>query len=121
VHAMISPYSRSPRQTTNRIRLPTNLIPTGKRTSPPNRADPVHREGKGPGQRLRTGVCPVGNGLSLRCLLGARALSTPNPRSSRISAQAPQSFPRHVSLGGGWMLAPPPWRCSEPDEACRSG
>ncbi len=42
-------------------------------------------EGKGPGQRLRTGVRPVGNGLGLRCLLGARALSRPNPPSSQTS------------------------------------
>ena len=46
----------------------------------------VSRKGKGPGQRLRTGVRPAGNGLGLRCLLGARALSRPNPLSSRICA-----------------------------------
>src|ERR1700722_7567023 len=34
---------------------------------------------KDPGS-LRTGVHPAGNGLGLRCLLGARALSRPNPR-----------------------------------------
>jgi len=47
---------------------------------------PADRERKGPGQRLRTGVRPVGHGLGPRCLLGARALSRPNPPSSRISA-----------------------------------
>ena len=40
---------------------------------------PLPREGKGPGQRLRTGARPVGHGLGPRCLLGARALSRPNP------------------------------------------
>jgi hypothetical protein len=119
VHAMISPYSRSPGQATNRVRLPANPIPPanplppkGKRTGPLNRADPADPaswpEGKGPGRRLRTGVRPVGNGLGLRCLLGARTPSTSNPPSSRISAAGPLSpFPYHVGLGGGWMLTPP--------------
>ena len=64
----------------------------------------VRGKGKGPGQRLRTGVRPVGNRLGLRCLLGARALSRPNPPSSQMSAAAP--FGATPSLEGGWMLAP---------------
>jgi hypothetical protein len=49
----------------------------------------IPAQGKGPGQHLRTGVRPVGNGLGLRCLLVARALSTPNPPSSRMSVPDP--------------------------------
>jgi len=40
-------------------------------------------KGKGPGPRLRTGGRLVGHEPGLRCLLGARALSRPNPPSSR--------------------------------------
>jgi len=72
---------------------------------PPGRGPPVHNESsrgfvpgarscpqggvragrqrKGPGQRLRTGSRPVGHEPGPRCLLGARALSRPNPPSSR--------------------------------------
>ena len=54
--------------------------PMDKRTGPVNGAYPDEPgKGKGPGQRLRTGVRPVGHERGLRCLLGARAHSTPNP------------------------------------------
>ena len=74
-------------------RAPARPVPMGQRAgaricawpSVPayRRGNGAEQLGKGPGQRLRTGVRPVGNGLGLRCLLGARAPSTPNPPSSR--------------------------------------
>jgi len=75
-------------------------------------------KGKGPGQHLRTGVRPVGNGLGLRCLLVARALSTPNPPSSRMSV--PDPFGpiglRLVSRAAGCERLLP-WRNPKPDES----
>ena len=79
--------------------------PMDKRTGPVNGAYPDEPgKGKGPGQRLRTGVGPVGNGLDLRCLLGARALSRPNPLSSRISAAGSLS-PSHAAPASGRLDA----------------
>jgi len=81
---MISPYSRSPGQTTT-VSAPRRTSspgephpPKDKRTGPANCADLDEPERKraraAPSDRIR----PVGSGLGLRCLLGARALSTPN-------------------------------------------
>ena len=84
----------------------------------PGRRDIRFAQRKGPGQHLRTGVRPVGNGLGLRCLLVARALSTPNPPSSRMSVPDPSRPSRATpGLEGGWMRAPLPWRCPKPDES----
>ena len=80
MHAMISPYSRSPGQRRTVSPAggpgpPGDLIPPeDKRTGRLDGADRREPNRKGPGQRLRTGVRPAGNGLGLRCLLGARAL-----------------------------------------------
>jgi hypothetical protein len=85
VHAMISPYSRSPGQT-KPVRPPTNLVsptnlipPKDKRTGPVNCADPDEPERKRARAAPSDRIHPVGSGLGLRCLLGARAPSTPNP------------------------------------------
>jgi hypothetical protein len=76
VHAMISPHSRPPGLTN--LSAESCLTPGRARRARTTTGKPAG-QGKGPGQRLRTGVQPVGRELSLRCLLGARALSTPNP------------------------------------------
>ena len=87
---------------------------------------PAHAaRGKGPGRHLRTGVPPVGNGSGLRCLLGARALSRPNPPSGRMSAAGRSAPPAPRLAWGGWMLAPQPSRNPEltslPGPASESG
>jgi hypothetical protein len=128
------PVLTFPRADGRRVRLPTDLTPQRPTNQPAGSCRPgspgIHRglagsspgtpagEGKGPGQRLRTEVRPVGNGLGLRCLLGARAPSTPNPLSSRISAAGPLSpfpMPRRPRRR---LDADAPRRgvCSEPDE-----
>ena len=105
MHAMISPYSRCPGQATNRVPCQRTLSPHGQTNRPGKWCLPGPTgKGKGPGQRRRTGVRPVGNGLGLRCLLGARALSRPNPLSSRISAAGSLS-PSHAAPASGRLDA----------------
>src|ERR1700683_838883 len=106
---MISPYWRSPDETQRArpvLSPPDNEPAYGFVAWPTGSA--AEQTGKGPGQRLRTGVRPAGNGLDLRCLLGARALSTPNPPSSRTDAQASAPFQCHAWPRSRAMLAAPP-------------
>jgi len=103
--ALPRPAARALRLSSENNELAPGFVPA--RFALPASPCQLHRgsgKGRGPGQRLRTGVHPVGNGFGLRCLLGARALSRPNPPSSRMSAAAP--FGATPSHEGGWMLAP---------------
>src|ERR1039458_4679109 len=122
VQAMISPAQTGPRLSF-RERRHNSAYLQQKRTCPQIRARPPcacsgwreRGKGKGPGQRLRTGVHPVGNGLGLRCLLGARALSRPNPPSIRMNAAA-APFGATPCHEGRWMLAPSSMTSPEPDK-----
>jgi len=75
--------------------------PEDKRISPLDRAyRGLAGKEKGPGSAFGPEFVPLATGSALRCLLGARALSTPNPLSSRISAAGPLSplpIPRGIA------------------------
>lgn len=105
---MISPCSRAQaRPRAQRCPRDLDNEPAARLVPVPGRRG-LPAQGKGPGQHLRTGVRPVGNGLGLRCLLVARVLSTPNPPSSRMSVPDPFGpIGLRLVSRGGWMRAPP--------------
>src|SRR6266699_6306692 len=84
------PAARLPQNVSSADNEPAlRFVPESPRARLGSPLPPGDARRKGPGQRLRTGVRPVRHGLGPRCLLGARALSRPNPPSSRMNAASP--------------------------------
>ena len=109
MHAMISPYPRSPGRG-EPCPLPADLIPPkDKRTGRPNgagRGEPDKE--KGPGGTFGPESVPLATGSVSVVYWAPGPFPRPTPCPAGSAPQAPSALLLcHVGLGSGWMRTPP--------------